>query len=135
LVHVVGGQEDGAAGRAEAADLLPQLAPALRIEPRRRLVEEQDLRVADERAGDRQALLLAARELADAGVALFGQRKLGEDGLGIAAAGVERGEEAHRFADGQLLVELRLLKRDAEPLAQLALALVPAAAEDLDLPG
>ena len=36
---------------------------AHRVEVRRRLVEDQDRRVLEERAGDRHALALAAREL------------------------------------------------------------------------
>ena len=44
---------------------VPELAARLRIEARRRLVEKQQIRIADERAGHREALLLAARELAD----------------------------------------------------------------------
>ena len=41
------------------------------IEPGGRLVEEEQLRVADQRAGQRQPLLLAAGELADPRVALL----------------------------------------------------------------
>ncbi len=41
-----------------------------RVERRERLVEQQDLRVGDQRAGQRHALLLAAREL--------GRQALGE---------------------------------------------------------
>ena len=38
------------------------------IEIRERLVEQQELRASDQRVGDQHALLLAARELADARV-------------------------------------------------------------------
>ena len=62
-------------GRAPAHDLVEgglQLAFGRRVEGRRRLVENQDRRVLEERAGDGQALALAAREraaaLADDGV-------------------------------------------------------------------
>ena len=63
---------------AKGGDLLPELQPALRIEAGGRLVEEQQLGVADQGAGDRQALLLAAGELADARVALLLQGERGE---------------------------------------------------------
>ncbi len=53
-------------GRAVAVDLLEQLhhrARHLRVEIAGRLVGEQQLRAAGQRAGDRHALLLAARQL------------------------------------------------------------------------
>ena len=114
-------------------DPLPELEPALRVEARRRLVEEEDLRVARERAGDGQALALAAGELADARVALLLEREVGQQLLGIAAARVERAEELERLEDRELLGEPALLERDAEPLAQLPLVAAPAPAEDRDL--
>src|SRR5437867_3796461 len=61
---VVGGEQHGAARRPEAADHVPQLAARLRVETRGGLVEEQELRPRDQRARHREALLLAARELA-----------------------------------------------------------------------
>src|SRR5258705_359837 len=61
---MVGGEEDGAARAAKAADPVPQLAARLRVEARGGLVEEQELRPGDECARHREALLLAARELA-----------------------------------------------------------------------
>jgi hypothetical protein len=47
----------------ELADLLAHAPPQLRVEVRQRLVEEQHLGLEHERAGDRDALLLAAGEL------------------------------------------------------------------------
>ena len=54
-------------------DLLAQGDPDLGVEGRQRLVEEQDLRLDRERPGERDALLLAARQLARVAVALVGQ--------------------------------------------------------------
>ena len=51
-------------------DLLAQDDPDLGVERRQRLVEEQDLRLDGERAGERDALLLAARQLVRVAVAL-----------------------------------------------------------------
>src|SRR3989441_7358494 len=48
----------------QLADLGTHLYPDLRIEVRQRLVQEQDVRVQHEGAGERDALLLAAGELA-----------------------------------------------------------------------
>ena len=118
-----------------ALELLPELEAALRVEPGRGLVEEQDLRIAGERAGDREALALAAGELADARVPLLLEREILEQPLRVAAARVERAEEIEHLEDGQLLGEPRLLERDAEARAELPLVLSPAAAEDLDVSG
>src|SRR6266545_6941013 len=48
----------------QLADLGAHLDPDLRIEVRQRLVQEQDVRIQHEGAGERNALLLAAGELA-----------------------------------------------------------------------
>ena len=66
LIHIVRGQDDGATGLLQAIDQVPQVTPRLRIKPRCRLVEKQQLRIADQRAGHRQPLLLASRESAHA---------------------------------------------------------------------
>ena len=60
LIHVVRRQHDRPALALEGDDQIPQLAPGLRIEAGRRLVEEDQLGIADERARQRQALFLAA---------------------------------------------------------------------------
>ena len=71
FVHVVGGKQHGAAGALKLAHDLPQLAPALRIEARGRLVEKKNFRIAHQRRRDRQPLPLAARELSHPGVGLL----------------------------------------------------------------
>ena len=86
LLHVVRRQQDRAAGGLVGGDALPELEAALRVEPRRRLVEKEDLRVARERAGDGEPLALAAGELADARVALLLEREVRQELLGVAAA-------------------------------------------------
>ena len=47
----------------ELAQPRPRFLAQLRVEVRQRLVHQHDRRVVDERARDRDALLLAAREL------------------------------------------------------------------------
>ena len=65
--------------RGEAVERLLHLPLGPGVERARRLVEHQDRRVAQDRARDRDALLLAAREavaaLADDGVVALGQRR------------------------------------------------------------
>ena len=93
LLHVVRRQQDGAPGGLEARDVLPELQAALRVEARRRLVEEEHLRIARQRAGDREPLALAAGELADARVALLLEREV--------ARGAARGRGRARRRSGR----------------------------------
>ena len=62
LVQVVRGQHDGLAEVAQRADHVPGGAPGAGIEARRRLVEEDQLRVADQREREVQPPRLAAAE-------------------------------------------------------------------------
>ena len=55
----------------ELVDQVPELAARLRVEAGGRLVEEEQLGIADQRAGEREPLLLPARQRADARVALL----------------------------------------------------------------
>jgi hypothetical protein len=106
----------------------------LRIETRRRLVEKEQLGIADERAGEREPLLLASAQLAHACAALLVELDHADHVVDVAAACVEAAEQPHRLLDGQLLGELRLLELDAEPLAESALVAIPPLAQHLDHP-
>ena len=64
LVHVVGGDQDRGAGVGELEQLFPEVAARFRIDRAGRFVEEQQFRLVDHRAGQRQALLLAAAQRA-----------------------------------------------------------------------
>src|SRR3954465_11088223 len=67
--------------RARAGDRVEQLEPDARIESDRRLVEEQDAWLGDQRAGDLEAPPLAAAVAADlAGEDLVEPERLGEIG-------------------------------------------------------
>ena len=66
----VAADQDRLAHRAQLAEQLAQLDPGARVEARGRLVEQQHLRIVDERVGQAQPLLHAAREGLDVGVAL-----------------------------------------------------------------
>ena len=64
LLLVVGDEQGGGAEPLlQGADLLAQLQPDLGVEGRQRLVEQQHPRLDRERAGERDALLLAAGQL------------------------------------------------------------------------
>src|SRR6202012_5619054 len=64
LVHVMGGEEDRLAERPQSRDHVPELAPRRWVEAGRRLVEEEELRVAAPGKADVESPLLAAGELA-----------------------------------------------------------------------
>ena len=61
LLEVLRGQEDGRALGVDAAHLVPDRQPRGRVEPGRRLVEEQHLGRVDERAGEVEPPLHPAR--------------------------------------------------------------------------
>ena len=65
LVHVVGRQDERHAALLEPVEPVPDQVARLRVEPGRGLVEQQQLGLVDERAGDREAPLHAARERLD----------------------------------------------------------------------
>ena len=62
LVHVVRRQDERHAALAQLAQAVPDEQARGRVEPGRRLVEEQHLRRVHQRAGDHHALRLAAGE-------------------------------------------------------------------------
>src|SRR5579864_4288546 len=135
FVHVMSGEQHGAAIALEGADDVPELAAALGIEAGRGLVEKENLRIADEGGGDREALTLSAGELAHPGVGFLSELQLFEDFVGGPRLPVEAGEQFDGFADGKFFRKASLLQRDAEPLAHLAVVLFPAMSENRNLAG
>ena len=71
FVHVVGGEQNGAARLFEFLDQFPELAAGLRIQTRGGFVEEKKIGIADQGAGKSQPLFLAAGEIAHARILLF----------------------------------------------------------------
>ena len=71
LLHVMRRQNDRAPGLLQPIDQIPQMAPRLRIETCRRLIQKQQLRIADQRARHGQPLLLPARQPAYARLSLL----------------------------------------------------------------
>src|SRR5581483_926973 len=133
FVHVVGGEEDGAAGEFEAFDEVPELAARLRVEAGGGLVEEEEIGIADESAGHGEALFLAAGKLADARILLLFELHESDHLGGRGSFGEEAAEEADGFEDGELVGELGFLQLDAEALAELVRVTAPLQAEDFDL--
>ena len=104
------------ASRFTAHDL-PCGATRLRVEARGQLVEDGDLRVADQRQRDGQALLLTAGEAPELGVALVLQVEHGEEFLDVGRVVVEAREERERLMDGELVVKPGLLELYAHVFA------------------
>src|SRR5688572_10908314 len=102
-------QQHGAAAGLELLENAPQLPPRLRIEPGGRLVEKQQVRIAGQRAGDRQPLLLPARQLAHPARALALETDDAHQLVDGGALLIERAEDLENLVDRQLLRELRFL--------------------------
>ena len=66
----MGRQQDGVAVLLHFRDVAVELAACLRVEPGRRLVQEDDLRFVDERERQGQPLALTAGKSVEGGVAL-----------------------------------------------------------------
>ena len=115
LLQVVGRQERSSGPRLRGQDEVPERPPRGRIEAGRRLVEEDQLRVVDERERDRQALALAAGQVLRPASALLAEVEQVDQLVGRPARRVEAPEEVEDLDDRQLRVERRRLERDADP--------------------
>ena len=97
--HLVGRHEHRGALCLELAHQVKHLADELRIERGGDLVEQQQLRIREDRASDGHTLLLASREAVGKGVELRSQpkaiqerRRLGARGVGLHAVNLARRE-------------------------------------------
>ena len=97
-VGLMGDDDHGDAGRVQLLEQGDDLLGGTAVERAGRLVGEEDVRVVDQRAGDRHPLLLAAGKLGGLMVLAMGEPDLGEAGLGlvarvaVAARRIEQGE-------------------------------------------
>ena len=121
---VVGRDDDGRAGAVDPVDQLHDPDRRLGVEVAGRLVAEQQRRVVDERARDRDALLLAARQLVGVVVQLGRQadqaqdvRHLAADRLAVLADHLERVRDVR--VDRAVRQQLEVLEDDADVAAQL----------------
>jgi hypothetical protein len=115
LVHVVRRDDEGHALALEPEEPVPQDVPRLRVQPGRRLVEEQHLGVVDQAAGDRQAPLHPSGQRLDPVVAALGElREVQQGGGSLAHLGAGEPEEpavhVQVVLDGEVLVEDVLLR-------------------------
>src|ERR687887_250887 len=133
LVHVVGGEQDRLAEVPQALDQLPGAPAGRRVEAGGRLVQEDQVGVADDAEGEVQAALLAAGERLYPRPALVAETDQVDHLADVAGAGVVAAEQADGLLDGQLAVEAGRLQHDADALAEVPLAALRVVAEHLDL--
>src|SRR3954452_8211760 len=120
LVEVVRRQNDRLAQGAQRPDRLPRAPARDRIEAGRGLIQEDQLRIADQRETEIESPPLAARQLARLGLLFALEPDEREDLVRIARSRVEPCEVDERLAHTDVVVEPRLLEDDPHPLAQRA---------------
>ena len=116
LVHRVGHQDHGDAPGLEGPDHGPGVAAGGRIEPGGEFVEDDDLRVPEQRQRDEEPLLLTAGEVREARVALGGETPVGEELVGIGVIAVGRGEDRHGLLHLHPVRQHGLLQLDSDLL-------------------
>ena len=123
--HLVRRDEHRHSLRGELADDSEHLGDELGVERARDLVEQEQSGLHGERAHDRDALLLSAREPIRVLVAFVGEAETGEQLVG-AGLGRHRGEperlpwrERDVVEDGHVREEIERLEDDPDPAAQL----------------
>ena len=123
FVEIGGGDDDGDALAAQPVENAPEVAPRHRIDAGGRLVEQQDFGRVDERAGEPELLLHAARQLPGAALA-EGRHAGGAEQprralVAVASLDAEEvGEEFDVLVDRQVLVEPEALRHVADVRAR-----------------
>ena len=119
LLEVLGREEHRDAVGDEGAHVVPQGAPAARVQPGGRLVEEDDPRPRHQGHGQVEASEQAAGELGAAGVGVVAEVELLDELVdpgtgGVAAEAAQVGDEPEVLADGEELVDGRELAGDPD---------------------
>ncbi len=136
-LHLVRDDDDGDAELGvDAPQEREDLARRLGVERGGRLVGEEDRGLRRERAGDPDALLLPARELARVGLRLVGEpherEELGDARRALLARPARHLERVgHVPGDGARRQEVELLEHHPDPRAHLAHAALGQARDDL----
>ena len=126
LVHVMRAHQNRDAARSQRVQLVPEIAPRLGIHTRRRLVEQQQLRIVQQARSKSESLLPSARQSARELVRAIHETELFElalDSLVAIPHAVHAGDEAQVLADGEVDPEREGLRHVAHvPLDLLGLA-------------
>jgi hypothetical protein len=134
LVQVVGGEHDRLAERAEVLDRRPAPAARLRVEAGRRLVEEDQVRVAGQGEGQVKAAALTAGQAAHLDVPVLGElhdlQQVGQ----VPRFPVVAAPAVDELRHPGLPREAAFLQDDADPLAEPGRLRPRVHAEDADRP-
>jgi hypothetical protein len=149
LVHVMGGEKDCLAELPEPGNDLPGGAAGGRVETSGRLVQEDELWVADEGQGEIEPTPLATGEPGAERACLLGETDQGDGLVDIPRRAIEPGVQGQTLPDGQAGLGLRILQDHAHPVPprtarrgrvvpqdrNLSLAALPEPFEDLNRRG
>src|SRR5216684_2458552 len=116
--NVMSGHQDGFFLSLQFLDDVVNLAANLRIEAGGGLIEEEDFGIVDERHGEGQALLLAARKLAVEGVSFLFEAEALEQFVRFAATFVKASEKPQSFYYAELVGERSGLQCGADLVFQ-----------------
>ncbi len=122
LVHEVRGEQHRLAEGREVADDVPGLATGTRIEARRRLVQEQQLRVARQAERKVQAPALAARQPTDPRTRPIGQIDKGQQFVDRSRMRIVAAVEVENLGNGQVGLHARRLEHDPDALPEPTVA-------------
>ena len=121
--------------RQELREQLPELAARHRIDAGGRLVEQDQRRLVDQRAGERELLLHAARKLLREPPAERRQPRQIEQPVsrgGVVANAVNLGKERDVLVDAQIAVEAELLRQVSDRAGETAMVATRIETEDAD---
>ena len=116
--HVVGGEEHRRPALAGRAHHPGEPLPRRAVEPGERLVEEQQVRLVEEGAGERRPLGGAPREVARRDVGDRGEAVRLQQRADVRPGPVEPAVEVEVLPDRQFRVEERLVGREPDPAAR-----------------
>ena len=114
----MGDQDNGGAAFPNLPDQVPGDAASRWVEPLGQFVKENDFWLVDQREGDKEPLLLAAREAREGRPLLLLQSPLVQRHLPVNGLGCERGEEVQRFPDLNPGRQSGFLQLAPDPLTQ-----------------
>ena len=120
LVELVAREDDADAVRAQAGNYIADRDAAGRVDSGRRLVEKDRTRLSDQRQGESEALLLAARESLEGGSGHGAEPDEVDQLVGVARVFVVGGEQAHGARGVHDRVDAAPLQHDADAGRELA---------------